>query len=278
MNKDLEGSAGLVIILVIVILVVAGGLLYYAAHSNGGAPAVSNQNVSMTTTAASIINDLPNNMMGLDYKVENATSGDLLWFNQDGPAIDVHVQSGLIFDALPISTSSSPTLNGLSPQIAYQLNSALINSVDNYMNLHGLTLQADQSTNEAHPSILNFAFSNAYYNAQTGIRCRMEVWVNEGLDGLALDDPYKGNLFCADQATYRNALNEELPFIKGLGLGTSTVVSNYQICSSDPTKAIVDVEGFINSAGIFPVAMKNTSQGWKAMNLAPAQMDSHGCF
>jgi hypothetical protein len=280
MNKDLEGSAGLVIILIIVVLAIAGGFWYYVAHNNGSAPTTSSQNTPTTTNAEDIISGFQSSAGDLNYKIENATSGDLLWFNQGGPAVDVHVQNGLTFDALPIAASTSPEINyaSTSPEIASSLNPALINSINDYMNLHGFTLQADQSSNEAHPLILNFSFSNAYYNAQAGVRCRLEVWLNAGPDGLALDDPYKGNLFCADQATYQDALNDELPFIKGLSLGTSTVVSDYQICSSDPTKAIVAIEGFINGDGIYYVAMENTSQGWKNMNLAPAQMGSRGCF
>jgi hypothetical protein len=145
------------------------------------------------------------------------------------------------------------------------------------MNLHGFVLQTDQSTNETHPLIRYYEFSNAYYDAQAGVRCRAEIWPNIGPDGLSFDNPYNGDLFCADQADYQNAYSEESPFIKELGWGTSTVVSGYQICPSDSTKAIVSLAAF-NGDGINYVAMKNTLQGWENADLAPAQMGFHGCF
>ena len=184
------------LIIVVVLVAAAGGVWYYKTHDNRSVSSVSNSNTSTATiiSAASAVSGFQNSIVGSDFKIVNATSGDLLWIDQDGTPIDVHIQNGLSFEGLPITVSTTPEINyaSTSPEIAYSLAPMLVNSIDNYMNLHGFVLQTDQSTNETHPLIRYYEFSNAYYDAQTGVRCRTEIWPNIGPDGLSLDIPTMG--------------------------------------------------------------------------------------
>ncbi len=280
MKKD--GFATIIVIVLVIVVIAAVGFWYYTSQHNGIISTSSQgESASSTTSIAGVTADLQGKIATLGYNTTNATLGDLVWIDQDGTPIDVHASSSLTFAAATISVSSAPTTTSLSPQIAYNFNTALIKTVDGYMGLHGFVLQTNQSTgNSDYSAVGGFVFSNAYYSSQSGLRCRIQVWINAGPEGLDLETPYLGSLTCIDQISYQTAYNNEAPFIKGLGAqyaSTTLAVKDYQLCPSDTSKATVRFE-YINGDGEFTSAMENTPQGWVNMHLAPAQMDSGGCF